>query len=157
MSLVFGEVGPPSRSVTFESLQRPHDDELTLLLVRIDAEGLCAESSIETLGGDGGIDLDSERPTKSGSTSEGAALSSFLESLASGPLWAGQRRWGSLGNELVVAVSVDALGHVTLEFTLAPQPWRPTWTATCTTSLTLGDLQSAARDLRNWVMEAIGA
>ncbi len=153
---VFEELGTPSRSITFESIERPHDDALTFLLVTIEAHGLSASSSVETLDGDAGVDLDSERPTASGSTSDLSHLSAFLESLAGGPLWQGQRQWGSPGNELVVAVGVDALGHVSLEFTLAPQPWQPTWSASCTVGLTLGDLQSTASELRHWVTGAIG-
>jgi hypothetical protein len=152
---VFEELGTPSRFVRFESIERPHGDALTFLLVTIEAHGLSATASIETLDGDGGVDLDSERPTASGSTSDLSHLSGFLESLATGPVWEGKRRWGSLGNELVVSAGVDLLGHVALEFTVVPQPWRPSWSATCGVSSTLGDLQSVAHELREWVADQV--
>lgn len=150
---VFEELVTPTRTVRFESIERPHGDALTFLLVTIEAHGLSATTSIETRDGDGGFDLDSERPTASGSTSDLSHLSGFLESLATGPVWEGKRRWGSLGNELVVSAGVDLLGHVTMEFTVAPQPWRPSWSATCSVSSTLGDLRSKSSDLRQWVAE----
>ncbi len=43
-------------------------------------------------------------------------LSGFLESLAAGPVWEGMRRWGSLGNELVVSAGVE-YGDFELVFT----------------------------------------
>ena len=152
---VFEDLGPPRRSVTFHSVEQPHNDSLTFVLVTIEANGLSATSPIETLNGDGGVDIDSERPTASGSTSDLAHLSTFLESLGAGPAWEGERRWGSLGNELVVAATVDNLGHVSLTTKLQPQPWRPTWSASCTIGLTLGDLQSKADDLRGWIEDGL--
>ncbi|MGB6057258.1 MAG: DUF6228 family protein [Microthrixaceae bacterium] len=148
---IFSGSDPSDRLVTFSSLDQPHGDALTWVKVRLDGSGLTATCSAELLDGDEGLDVDSEKPTNGGTTTDALRLSHLLIQLGSGPLWDGSRHWRSLGGEFTVGLVVDRTGHVDVDFRLAPQPWEPTWTASALLQYTLGDLTTVGMALERWV------
>ena len=151
---VFVGSDPSGRAVTLADVQRPHGDELTLFRVQIEADGVSASCGVESLGGDHGFLVDPEDTT----TELGAStrLSELLSALGTGPLWAGERHWRSLGGELQLRMTVDALGHVDVLFEVGPQPWRPTWSASCVLRYDLGDLAETGRQLAEWFRQSLG-
>jgi hypothetical protein len=125
--------------VRFISLERPHGDELTFVMVEIRGPGLDARMAVESLSGDHGARADPTASDGDVVSFEDVRLSDFLIDLSTSPrVWDGSRAWRSLADELRVNATCDSLGHVTLTVTLQPRPWKPTWAATATLHYHLG-------------------
>ena len=144
-----------ARTVTFSAVERPHGDALTFFLVEIDAAGLTASCSIESLDGDEGYDADATESEGVVERRQLARLSDFLRQLGQDEPWDGKRAWKSLTGELTVSASVDRRGHVLLDFEIAPRPWKPTWLARASLHYDLGDLVGLGNQLHNWFIDQI--
>lgn len=107
------------RTLRMGSPLHPWDDDFVDVIVQLDGQGLHAETSMRTIGGDG--------------------LVTFLEQLASDYRgWDGSREWRSLDDQLHISATWRSRGRVALHFTLRPTVYEFGWEAGATFEVEAG-------------------